>query len=282
MAGYRYITLDVFTDQAFGGNPLAVFPEAAGIGDGQIQAIAREFNLSETVFILPGSDGADADLRIFTPVRELPFAGHPTVGASLVLAREERIGATATLGVEAGMVAVVLADGGATITAPQPARTLASPAPDADNVALALGLPPGDVAAGQGAPIICTAGADFLFAGAVSRQALARARPGSPDGDTVGTALVALDDLPDGIVHMRMFAPGAGIAEDPATGGAAAALPAYLRHIGRPSPAFVIHQGDDMGRPSRIAVTVTTDDAGADTVRIGGGGRVMSEGEFFL
>jgi hypothetical protein len=129
MAGYRYITLDVFTDQAFGGNPLAVFPEAAGIGDGQMQAIAREFNLSETVFILPGSDGADTDLRIFTPVRELPFAGHPTVGASLVLAREERIGATATLGVEAGMVAVVLADGGARITAPQPARTLASPAP---------------------------------------------------------------------------------------------------------------------------------------------------------
>ena len=75
---------------------------------------------------------------------------------------------------------------------------------------------------------------------------------------------------------------GAGIAEDPATGGAAAALPAYLRHIGRLCPAFVIHQGDDMGRPSRIAVTVTTDDSGADTVQIGGGGRVMSEGEFFL
>lgn len=281
MARYRYITLDVFTDRPFGGNPLAVFPEATGIGDEQMQAIAREFNLSETVFILPGTNGADANLRIFTPAYEMPFAGHPTVGSCLILAREGRIGATATLSVKAGMMAITVADGVATITAPKPARTVSAPAPDADNVAIALGLRAGDVEAGDRAPIICMAGVNFLFACAASREALARARPGAPDGDTVGTALVALDELSDGIIHMRMFAPGAGINEDPATGSAAAALPAYLRHMGNPIPSFVIHQGDDMGRPSRITVTVTTDDDG-DHVQVGGGGHVMSEGEFFL
>lgn len=278
---YRFVTLDVFTDEPFGGNPLAVFPEAAGIGDARMQSIAREFNLSETVFIVPGTDGADANLRIFTPAYEMPFAGHPTVGAALILARDERIGATATLNVKAGMMAITVADGVATIQAPQPAHTVDSPAPDAAAVASALGLRSGDVLAGDQSPVICSAGVNFLFSHAVDRAALARARPGSPEGDTVGTALVALGDLAENIVHMRMFAPGAGIAEDPATGSAAAALPAYLRHMGLEKPAFVIHQGDDMGRPSRIAVTVTTDDGG-DHVQVGGGGVVMSEGEFIL
>ncbi len=279
---YRFITLDVFTDRPFGGNPLAVFPEAAGIDDQQMQLIAREFNLSETVFILAGTNGADANLRIFTPAFEMPFAGHPTVGACLILALEGRIGGSATLGVKAGMMAIAVADGVATITAPQPARSIASPAPDADSVASALGLASGEVLTGDQSPLICTAGVNFLFASAANREILARAKPGSPGGDTVGTALVALDDLAHGAVHMRMFAPAAGVPEDPATGSAAAALPAYLRHMGLEKPAFVIHQGDDMGRPSRIAVTVTTDDSGADSVQVGGSGQVMSEGEFIL
>ena len=282
MTGYRFITLDVFTDQAFGGNPLAVFPQATGIGDGQMQAIAREFNLSETVFILPGSDGADADLRIFTPTFEMPFAGHPTVGSALILAREERIGATATLNVKAGSMAITVADGVATITAPQPAHTVDSPAPDAAAVASALGLNSGDVLAGDQSPIICSAGVNFLYACVVDRATLSRAQPGMLGGDHVGIVLVALDDLAAGVIHVRMFAPEAGVIEDPATGSAAAALPAYLRRMGLERPAFVVHQGDDMGRPSRIAVTVTTDDAGGDRVQVGGGGCVMSEGEFFL
>ncbi len=282
MARHRFVTLDVFTDRPFGGNPLAVFPEAAGISDTEMQSIAREFNLSETVFILPGTDGADANLRIFTPAFEMPFAGHPTVGSALVLARENRIGATATLNVKSGPMAITVADGVATITAPRPAHTVTSPAPDAVAVASALGLESGDVLAGNQSPIICSAGVNFLFACVVDRAALARARPGTPDGDTVGTALLALDESAENIIHVRMFAPGAGVAEDPATGSAAAALPAYLRHMGLEKPAFLVHQGDDMGRPSRIAVTVTTDDSGADRVQIGGGGRVMSEGEFLL
>jgi len=281
MARYRFITLDVFTDQPFGGNPLAVFPDAAGINDAQMQAIAREFNLSETVFILPGTDGADATLRIFTPTFEMPFAGHPTVGSALILYLEDRIGATATLNVKAGAMAITVADGVATITAPQPARTVDSPAPDAAAVASALGLQSGDVLAGDQSPIICSAGVNFLISRAVDRAALARARPGTPDGDTVGTVLIALDDLSENIVHMRMFAPEVGVIEDPATGSAAAALPAYLRHMGLERPAFLVHQGDDMGRPSRIAVTVTTDDHG-DHVQVGGSGCVMSEGEFIL
>ena len=281
MARHRFVTLDVFTDQPFGGNPLAVFPEATGIGDEQMQAIAKEFNLSETVFILPGTDGADANLRIFTPAFEMPFAGHPTVGSALVLARENRIGATATLNVKSGPMAITVADGVATITAPRPAHTVTSPAPDAVAVASALGLESGDVLAGNQSPIICSAGVKFLFACVVDRAALARARPGTPDGDTVGTALLALDESAENIIHVRMFAPDAGVAEDPATGSAAAALPAYLRHMGLEKPAFLVHQGDDMGRPSRITVTVTTDDDG-DHVSVGGCGCVMSEGEFLL
>ena len=281
MARYRYITLDVFTDRPFGGNPLAVFPEATGIGDEQMQAIAREFNLSETVFILPGTNGADANLRIFTPAREMPFAGHPTVGSSLILAGEGRIGATATLSVKAGMVAVTVADGKATIMAPQPAHIIDTPAPDADIVAAATGLQPGDVAAGDQSPMICSAGAEFLFARVKNRETLACLQVGEPPSKSVGTVLVALDDLADGVIHMRMFAPRSGVPEDPATGSAAAALPAYLRHMGLEKPSFVIHQGDDMGRPSRITVTVTTDDDG-DHVQVGGSGCVMSEGEFLL
>ncbi|MCH7943131.1 MAG: PhzF family phenazine biosynthesis protein, partial [Proteobacteria bacterium] len=200
MARYRYITLDVFTDRPFGGNPLAVFPEAAGIGDEQMQPIAREFNLSETVFILAGTNGADADLRIFTPAYEMPFAGHPTVGSCLILAREGRIGGSATLSVKAGKMAITVADGVATITAPQPARTVASPAPDAAAVASALSLESGEVLAEGRSPAICSAGVNFLFACTPDRAALARAQPGTPGGDTVGAALVALDDLADGIV----------------------------------------------------------------------------------
>ena len=278
---YRFITLDVFTDQPFGGNPLAVFPEATGISDTEMQSIAQEFNLSETVFVLPGTDGADANLRIFTPTFEMPFAGHPTVGSALVLAMEDRIGAAATLHVKSGLMAITVVDGVATITAPQPAHTVDSPAPDADAVADALGLQAGDVLAGDQSPIICSAGAVFLFACVANRDALTRAQPGTPDGNHVGTVVVALDDLAEGVIHVRMFAPEASITEDPATGSAAAALPAYLRHMGLEKPAFLIHQGDDMGRPSRITVAVATDEDG-DHVSISGSGVVMSEGEFIL
>ncbi len=211
----------------------------------------------------------------------MPFAGHPTVGSALVLARENRIGTTATLNVKAGMMAVTVADGVATITAPQPARTVDSSAPDAAAVADALGLQADDVAAGNHAPLICSAGVNFLFASVKNRETLARTQVGEPASKSVGTALVALDDLADGVIHMRMFAPRSGVPEDPATGSAAAALPAYLRHMGLERPAFVIHQGDDMGRPSRITVTVTTDDDG-DHVSVGGSGCIMSEGEFIL
>ncbi len=281
-ARYRYITLDVFTDRPFGGNPLAVFPEAEGIDDRGMQAIAREFNLSETVFVLPGSDGVDANLRIFTPVFEMPFAGHPIVGASHVLSKEERIGAEATLGVKAGEVAVRIRGDEARITAPQPPRVLDGPAPGASDVASAVGLNGGDVLADGKSPTICSAGAEFLFACVASREALSRAVPGQVDHKVVGIALVALDDLSDGIVHMRMFAPSAGVPEDPATGSAASALPAYLRHMGLERSDFVVHQGEDMGRPSFINVSVATDAASTQRVQVGGGAVIMSEGAFLL
>ncbi len=278
---HRFVTLDVFTDRPFGGNPLAVFPDAADIPEAALQPIAREFNLSETVFILPGGDGADADLRIFTPVHEMPFAGHPTVGAALVLAAAGRIAGEATLGLKAGPVAVRVDDGTAVIAAPQPPRVLGGAAPDAAAVAACVGLPKGDVAGGERSPLICSAGAGFLFACVSDRAALSRAIPGQTSGDFVGTALIALDHIDDGVLHMRMFAPLSGIPEDPATGSAAAALPAYLRHLGIDRPDFTVHQGDDMGRPSRIAVSTFTG-SGAESVRIGGGAVVMSEGEFLL
>ena len=298
---YRFVTADVFTDQPFGGNPLAVLPDARGLDDALMQKIAREFNLSETVFVLPPASPAHTrKLRIFTPTTEVPFAGHPTVGTALVLARLGELplqGAITRIVFEegAGPVPVTIAarDGHATsaeLSAPQAPDLLA--ARPAALIASALSLTPSDLLAEQGLPRVVSCGLPFLLVRLTDRQALARARlnrsvwerqlAGSPAAHVF---LFATTDDENGAevhtVQARMFAPGSGVDEDPATGSAAAALGGWL---GSTSPLAdgtircVIAQGLEMGRPSRLEVEVDKRAGAVAAVRVGGAAVLVSEG----
>lgn len=263
---HRFITSDVFTDRAFAGNPLAVLPEAEGLTTEQMQAVANEFNLSETTFVLPPDDPAHlCRLRIFTPKAELPFAGHPTVGTALVLARlgrlSERNGrAEAVLGLAAGPtpISVRFRDGrptSAEVLAPQ--RPKVGPRLETARVETALGLAPADLVADGPMPCVASCGTEFLCVELGQREALARARDFGVAGlGRTGIFLVTRDTGEAGVdFRARMFAPQLGVAEDPATGSAAAALAGLLALADdRPDVqlAWRIAQGVEMGRPSLI------------------------------
>ncbi len=278
-----FLTLDVFTDTRFGGNPLAILPDATGLDDATMQRIAAEANLSETVFVhrVPQDDAPL--LRIFTPKSELPFAGHPTVGAAIYLAEEHGIGHGATLMMrtKAGDVAASISrpDGALTqaeITAPQPPSCRA--AASAEACAAALSLAATDI---PFAPRVCDAGNPFTVVPVATREALSRATldahawaagPGATDAPKL--FIVCMDDWQVGdTVHARMFAPSIGIAEDPATGSAAAALPALLHEI-RTLPdgehRWQVRQGHDMGRPSLMAIRAVVEGGRMVSAHVGG------------
>ena len=261
MAVYPFVTLDVFTDQRFGGNPLAVFPDAAGLDAETMQALAREFNLSETAFVLPpGAPANTARVRIFTPQAEVPFAGHPNVGTAWVLAGlgRDRDGAL-RFEEEAGLVEVSVErrDGqvaGCRVAAPQPLSLADAPAPD--GLAACAGLAPRDISA----VAVASVGTAAVFA-AVSPEALGRAAPDAAAFRATaarwpgyaGHLLLYLYARDANTVRARSFAPLYGINEDPATGSAGAALAALLLHRdGGDTLALDIRQGVEMGRPSRM------------------------------
>ncbi|MEM7023047.1 MAG: PhzF family phenazine biosynthesis protein [Pseudomonadota bacterium] len=296
---YHFVTTDVFTDRLFGGNPLAVLPDARGLGDAAMQQIAREFNLSETVFVLPPDNPANSrKLRIFTPACEVPFAGHPTLGTALVLARLGEIslaGEVTEIVLEegAGPVPVMLraADGVvnfAQLTAPQAPSIGPGPAPAV--VASALSLTPSDVITTDGLPKVVSCGLPFLLVRLASRDALGRAKlnrtvwarqlAGTP-GEFV---YLFTEDVPADASHdiqARMFCPGAGFEEDPATGSAAAALGGWLGHVAPESDATtraVIGQALEIGRPSRLEVEVERRSGQVTAVRVGGTAVLVSEG----
>jgi trans-2,3-dihydro-3-hydroxyanthranilate isomerase len=295
MAAYEFVTLDVFTDRQFGGNPLAVFTDARGLTDAQMQSLAREFNYSESTFVLPPADPAHtARVRIFTPTSEMPFAGHPTVGTGFVLAQMGRgDGDALTLEVPAGLVEVTItrdgagAASGGVIAAPRP-LTFGDELP-VEVVAACAGLEPGDVILSGHRPIEASVGVTFCFA-EVSDEALTRA---APDLAAFRAALGGQAELAerrslhlyarDGqSVRTRMFAPLAGIAEDPATGSANATLAALLLSLGdAESEAFTITQGVEMGRPSLLhaAARRTPDGIRAS---VGGGCMTMFRGQAIL
>jgi len=293
---YRFVTADVFTDQPFGGNPLAVLPDARGLDDALMQKIAREFNLSETVFVLPpDAPGHTRRLRIFTPASEVPFAGHPTVGTALVLAQlgelSLQVPTTRIVFEEgAGPVPVtIVADQGrptfARLTAPQAPAIGASLAPAV--IASAVSLAPGDLATNHGLPRVASCGLPFLLVRLRSRDALARARlnrsvwarqlAGSP-----AEHVFLFTDGADGHdFQARMFAPGSGVDEDPATGSAAAALGGWLGHTASLDDGTlrcVIAQGLEIGRPSRLEVEVDKRAGEVVAVRVGGSAVLVSEG----
>lgn len=310
---YRFLQLDVFTTRALEGNPLAVFPEAEGLTDELMQQIAREMNLSETVFVLPSADErALRRLRIFTPGRELPMAGHPVVGTWNALAREgivpqpegrtgwTRIEHEIGIGVlpvevefkEGAPVAVVMTQGAFEI------RSEVDEAFELAEITRGLGLAPED--SDQSLPVqIVSTGVPMLLVPIGTLEALGRCRVNTQIFSEVGARLgvtefyVFTRETVEGGAsgaHARLFAPDIGITEDPATGAAAGPLGAYLIYHGaievEPSDddahEFVIEQGDFMGRRSRINVSVNGRRGRIERVRVGGPSVVVADGHLML
>ena len=293
-----YRLLDVFTETPLAGNPLAVVLDADGLDDRRMQAIAGEFNLPETVFVFSPRDPVNtAALRIFTPGRELPFAGHPTVGAAALIAHlrapqmlaaqdlrlvlEEKVG---------DVVCVARHRRGQALAA---SFTLArlpeelGPPPPADDIAAGLGLAPSDIGFGAHRPSAYSAGAEFVFAPLASVEALGRVDPDRRRwGENQAPALYCYAPGGDGVGYRaRMFAAGWGIREDPATGSAAAAFAGVLMRFAPPGDGdhtVVIDQGVEMGRPSRIALGLEVEGGVLTSATIGGSAVIVGEGTLDL
>ena len=260
MTSYAYETYDVFTDTRFGGNPLAVLPDAGGLDTAACQAIAAEFNYSETTFVFPPADPANtARVRIFTPRGELPFAGHPNIGTAVALARagRDRDGVL-RFEEQAGLVVLEVSRTpqgeavAARLEAPQALRTGATFEPA--TIAGAAGLATADVLTGLHPPVTAGVGVDFVIA-EVDGAALARASGDAACDAAIGRHfhLCLYARTGAGSARMRVFAPNDGIAEDPATGSAAAALAALLcERSATDRIELAISQGIEMGRPSRL------------------------------
>jgi trans-2,3-dihydro-3-hydroxyanthranilate isomerase len=284
----RYVTVDVFTQRAFGGNQLAVVLDAQGLSAAQMQALAAEFNYAETTFVLPPWAAAHtAHVRIFTPRTELPFAGHPNVGTAVVLARHREAQGDPPFErmlfeEAAGLVPIrVLRDGdaivGAELTAPEALR-LGSKVSALD-AAECLSLSVADVALSCHPPIVASVGLPFLVAELANQDALRRARPNTLTHERIlpplGTDAIfayCRGSAPQEL-HARMFSPLDGINEDPATGSAAAAtvsLLAALRPDRDEEVAWRIEQGIEMGRPSLVFGRTDKRDGVVTAVHIAG------------
>ena len=299
MPSARYVTVDVFTDRRFGGNQLAVFPDAREIPDALMLAITKEFNYSETTFVLPPENPRHTRrVRIFTPEREMPFAGHPTVGTAHVLAHLGEVtltGAETRIVFEEGVgpvpVSIRAANGRpafAQLTAAKLPETGPTP-PPAPALAEVLSLAPADLLQNEYSPEIVSAGLPFLFVPVADRRAVARARVRMDAWERVLAGLptrelfvFALDpERPGSDVRARMFAPGLNVMEDPATGSACAALGGYLgaRDSRRDGTLrWVVEQGFEMGRPSILEVEADKAAGAITAVRVGGSSVVVCEG----
>lgn len=267
-ATLRYDVVDVFTDRPFAGNPLAVVHGADELSTAAMQAIAREFNLSETAFPLPASGAADYKVRIFTPAAEIAFAGHPSIGTAWVLAHDGALGyGDVVQECGAGLMPLTVDAAGARLTSgPPTVRGDLDPVP----LLAAVGLEPSDLD-GSAPAGMAGAGANFVFL-AVGSDAVARVKPdlSAIASFDVGQGLTvfSFDDARRS-AHVRMFAPALGVPEDPATGSAALALGVFLVWRGLlpadGESAFVIDQGTEIGRPSRLSCTATA--SGAQALR---------------
>lgn len=257
MRTFSFVTVDVFTDRRFGGNPLAVFPDARGMSDMEMQALAAEFNLSETTFVLPPADPKNtARVRIFNRKNEMPFAGHPNVGTAWVL--RER-GTSLRFEEIAGLVEVEIAGDIATIAAPQP-LSLGLEMP-VELLAGCVGLSASDVVTVHHKPVSASVGNSFVVA-EVKGEALTRATPDIGRFRETAASYTAMgaNRLPlylyahDGErIRARMFSPLSGTVEDPATGSAATPLVALLLSLTQVKERdYLIVQGVEMGRPSRL------------------------------
>ncbi len=293
----RFVTLDVFTTRRHAGNPLAVVLQSEGLDTDAMQAIAREFNLSETVFVAPPEKPEHrASVRIFTPGGELPFAGHPTVGTAVWLAlsddAEGRPADMLVLEEKVGPVSCAVEvkgshAGHAVFTLPRLPERVEQPVADAQ-LAEALGLDPADLGFGAHRPSAFSAGVAYTMVPVASREAVARARvAGAFERVMVatsnGNAFVYCRETAEvgHDYHARMFWPDAGVVEDPATGSAVAAFAGAIMAYDKPEDGdhrLVIEQGYEMGRPSQITLELSVREGALVSARIGGSAIVVSEG----
>jgi trans-2,3-dihydro-3-hydroxyanthranilate isomerase len=289
MAAYEFVTVDVFTNRQFGGNPLAVFPEADGLSDEQMQAIAAEFNLSETTFVLPPDNPQNhARVRIFTPRTELPFAGHPNVGTGFVLARREDTPPEHyTFEEPAGLVRVHILRAAGTISGARVSAPRSLTIEDdvaIDVIADCASLTPEDIATEAHTPLVASVGTPFVLAEVKTVKALSRA---APDLAAFRSAALRIESLGtrlslhlyawqadgDRRLRARMFAPLSGVLEDPATGSANAALAGLLTSIApgvNVDLTYDIEQGIEMGRPSRILASARKTGEGPVSATVAG------------
>jgi len=302
MPAFTFVTCDVFTDKRFGGNQLAVFPDATAIDSALYQPIAREFNFSETTFVLPPTDKRHSRrVRIFTPGGELQFAGHPTVGTACVLAS---IGAIPLTGAE---TKIILEEGVGPVPVTIRARngtpdfaelTVAKlpefkPGPTADDLARALSLEPGDVLSDEFFPESASCGTPFMMVPVRNRAALAKSRVKIDLYEQVLNGFITNEvflfcrepELPGSHFRARMYAPTLGVSEDPATGSAAAGFAGYIAKRDKRSDGTLkwrVEQGFEMGRPSILDLQVDKKAGAVTSVRVGGNTVLVTRGELTI
>jgi trans-2,3-dihydro-3-hydroxyanthranilate isomerase len=297
----NFMTVDVFTDRRFGGNPLAVVLDGRGLATQQMQSIAAEFNLAETTFVLPPKDPVHtAEVRIFTPRAELPFAGHPNIGTAFVLAQPgdasgHVVSDPIVFEEKAGLVKLdLIRDGtsvvGARLTAPQPLVRSDDIALDVVAAACSIGV--GDIETAHHRPCIASCGIPLVFAELKTRSCLAAAQPRSEifsehlRADRVtGVLLYAFEKQQDVDIQARMFAPLYGVPEDPATGSANLALAGLLASLRTEMDLTLqlrIAQGVDMGRPSLLEAAAEKRNGRITEMRIGGRCVAMMRGSLEL
>ena len=297
MTQYKFYTADVFTNVIFGGNPLAVFPDAQGISSELMQKIAKEFNLSETAFVLPPEEPRHTRrLRIFTPGTELPFAGHPTLGTAHVLA------STGAVSLEGDRTEIVFEEGvgpvpvtiylqagkpiSATLEAALPQWGPKPPAPAV--IAKILSLAENDLFTGEWSPAAVSCGVPFLFVPVRDRSSLGKASVNREEWNrhlksfwAPALYVFCFDPERQGSdIRARMFAPAMGIEEDPATGAAASAFAGYLRvhEANNTVRQWTVEQGFEMGRPSILTIQAEKTEGKITAVQVGGQSVMVSEG----
>ena len=301
---YHFYTADVFTDRIFGGNQLAVFPQAQGLAPQQMQQVAREFNFSETVFVFPPQmPNNDRRLRIFTPASEIPFAGHPTVGTAHILTAIGEIplqGELTQIVFEEGVGQVpvkVRAREGKPVYAELTAAQLPEFGPQPPStveLATMLSLETSDLLNGDNFPQAVSCGIPFLFIPLRNRNALARIQLNrelwkqllhSYWAPSVYVFSCEGELNSSQQIRSRMFAPALGVDEDPATGSAATALAGYLGIRNQQADGtlkWVIEQGVEMGRPSTLQLEADKENGEIKQIRVGGASVIVSEGKFNL
>jgi trans-2,3-dihydro-3-hydroxyanthranilate isomerase len=309
MRTYRYATADVFTDRQFGGNPLGVVLDARGLSSEEMLAITREFNYSETTFVLPAERGGACRVRIFTPGGEVPFAGHPTIGTAHVLftlgvLRTDADETTIVLEENVGDVPVrvrVAGGGPAALGGVEPSFAQLSvaqlpeerAAPTIEELASMLSIDASDFVGGDWSPVTASCGLPFVIAPLRSYDAVGRARvdlgvwervlpPDAWSREIMVVAMAPSADTGAADARVRVFVPGLSVPEDPATGSANAGLAGYLA---RRTPRldgtlrWVVEQGIEMGRPSRLELEADKRGGKIVAVRVGGSAVVVCTGE---